>query len=519
MADAPQKPKASEPDPPSLWPGVGRLLLGLSILGLGGYVVARGGTFVRQLPAAPRIGDVTILDDSRRDTCGPPAINGRPIPVTMVYSDDKKSWIDEASNRFSKVCPNIQVTTTPMGDIESADAILDGEVEPTIWSPADDLVLRYLDFRWRERFGPPPFDITQQTSLAKSPLLMLIWEDRLRVVDAIVAQRPLGEGPWVDFMCSGVPREPQGLEGMALEDKVPGTWVDWYNPVTPSKVAGRLPPAPKKARTTTVVSEVPTYVAPFPTIDQIKKWGRVKFLRTSPTRAASGLAALYLMAYDYVLPPAKRPPELKVEIRAARVLMKKEGGVVRSERLAGDFARAFAERRGALKRWLERCEAGLESAPPSTELLTNTLFESGPSRYDAAVTSEHLTFPIFRRIDQYADVLAEVRVVYPQPTLLNEHPAVLFTAKGDVTAEQQQAAEKWIKFLLSTEMQELAVTLGFRPGNPAMSIRSFDSNENPFMRFRRYGVEIDLLTIEPPRLDGKVVNDLIRTWEDATGRN
>lgn len=521
MEGAPKKSKSRGPDPPSLWLGVLRLVLGLSILGLSVYMLARGGNFARARPLGPppRIVDMALVSGVRRDICGLPPADGQPVVIDMVYSNDKSAWIGEASNRFSRLCTNIQVRTWPMGDVESADAILDGEVKPTLWSPADDLVLQYLDHRWRERAGTPPFDISKQTSLAKSPLVVLIWEDRLRVVEAILARQPQEDGPWVDFMCSTLPKEPQGLEAMALEDKVPGTWIDWYNPVTQPAPTKKPPPAPRRARDAKIVSTIPTYSAPFPTLDQMKQWGRVKVSHTSPTRAASGLAALYLMAYDYVLPPAKRPAALREDIRALDALARKEGVVFRSERVADDFKRAFAERRGALGRWLARCEAGLESAPATTELLTNALFQGGPSRYDAVVTNEHLIFPVFARIDQFADVMAEVRVIYPEPTILNEHPVILFDGDSSVTEAQRRAAELWIAFLRSKELQELAITYGFRPSTPEMVIRDLDGEQNPFLRFRRYGVEAELPIIEPPRLDGRIVNELIRIWKDSTGRN
>src|SRR5262249_38743897 len=154
-------------------------------------------------------------------------------------------------------------------------------------------------------------------------------------------------------------------------------------------------------------------------------WGRVKFVHTSPTRSASGLEVLYLMAYDYVRPPGERPPAVREELMAARSQDKKEGVIVRSARDAADFARVFSERRADLRRWLERCEAGLGPEPRSSKLLTDDMFHVGSRRYDAILTYEHLVFSVFDRIDNNADSLAEIRVVYAQPTLMNEHPVVL----------------------------------------------------------------------------------------------
>ena len=45
---------------------------------------------------------------------------------------------------------------------------------------------------------------------------------------------------------------------------------------------------------------------PFPTAEEIAKWGRVKIGHAPPTQDNAGLAALYLMAFDYVLAPKQR---------------------------------------------------------------------------------------------------------------------------------------------------------------------------------------------------------------------
>jgi Bacterial extracellular solute-binding protein len=514
--------RTEEPNLPGevrLWPLVRSLLAAVGLLGLCVYFLARGGRRVRDLPAPSRLVDVSLVSGDRGAVCGPPSADGRPVVVDMLYSDDKRAWLEDAANRFSRLCPNIQVMLSPMGDIESADAILDGDVKPTLWSPADDLILRYMADHWKERRGASPFDLDKQTSIARSPLVILIWEDRSAVVRAILASRRGVEGaesPWADTLCAGVPRLPEGLDRMALDDKVPATWLDWYNPASPPRLQ---PPAPRRAGAAKPAGAARAYIPPFPTLDELARWGRVKLVHTSPRRSAAGLEALYLMAYDHVLPPGERPAALREEIKAAFSREGKEGMVVRGDRAVADFTRAFHERRGDLQRWLERCEAGLGPAPSSARLLTDDMFNVGPSRYDAVVTYEHLVFPLLARVNDHADRMAELRVFYPQPTLLNEHPVVVLDADGGVTEAQRGAAARWLAFLRSREMQALAVVHGFRPAIPELSIRELGADENPFLSFRRYGIDIESPLCEPPRVGGGVVQDLIRLWEDATGRN
>ncbi|MDC0747891.1 substrate-binding domain-containing protein [Polyangium mundeleinium] len=465
------------------------------------------------LPRPSRLADVSITNEVSSETCGSAPQDGHPVIVEMLYSGDKRAWIDEAATRFAKICPKIQIKATAASSVEGADLILKGGVKPTIWSPADDLVLRYLDARWREVHDRSPFDITKQVSLVRSPLLVLIWEDRLEVLEAILDKTRNGEGSWVNSLCSGVPRDPQDLEIMALEHKVPGTWSDWYGSVDPAALSQQPAPAARRVDKRTKRA----YIAPFPTVDEIKRWGQVKITHSSPTRSAEGLEALYLMAYEYALPPNDRPAALKELINEALEQPAKEG-IVRSELAETDFARSFQERREPFQRWLERCEAGAPPPTASADLLTDAMFSLGASRYDAVVTQEHLIFTVFQQIDMHADVMAEVRVVYPRPTIVNEHPVVIFD-DGQLTAEQRTAAEKWIDFLRSMEIQKLAVKRGFRPANPELKLRNIDDTDNPFLKFRRYGVELDTTFVEAPRLDGKFVAELVRTWRDATGRH
>ncbi|MDC3961002.1 substrate-binding domain-containing protein [Polyangium jinanense] len=475
---------------------------------------ARGGRFVPDLPKPSRLVDMKVVNEASTETCGLAPHDGHPVIVEMLYSSDKQAWIDEAATRFAKICPKIQIKAIAAGGIEGADSILKGEVKPTIWSPADDLVVRYLDGRWRESHGRSPIDITKQVSLARSPLVILIWEDRLEVLEAILEKSKSGEGLWMDAMCPGVPRDPQDLEEMALEHMVPGTWSDWYGSVVPAAFPQQPAPAARRVDK----KSQRAYIAPFPTADDMKRWGRAKFEHPSPTRSAEGLEALYLMAYDYALPPNDRPTALKERIKQALGEPAKEGVVVRGDLAEADFARSFQERREPFQRWLKRCEAGAPPPTPSAPLLTDAIFDLGASRYDAVVTQEQLVFTVLQQFEKHADVMAELRVVYPRPTLVNEHPVVIFD-DGTLTAEQRTAAEKWITFLRGPEMQKLAVKQGLRPASPELKLRSIEDSENPFFRFRRYGVEIDAPFVEAPRLDGKFVNELVRAWRDATGRH
>jgi len=513
---SPTKPTEDKSlEPGSLLPQVRRILVGLAALGLVVFVLTKEGQFTRKLRSPSRMVDVNAVMGNNSALCGPPPLDGRPVVVDMLFSDDKQDWLYEAGDRFSKLCPGIQVRLTPMGDIQSADAILSGEQNPTLWSPADDLIVRYLDHSYRQRMGKPLFAKDNAPSLAKSPMVVLIWADRLLVVESILAHRPGSGGEWAEAMCAGIPKQVRFLQQMTLEDKVPGTWIDWYNPEEIEKKPVWALPRPQKKPSRLTGR---TYAVPFPTLEEMKSWGQVKFVHTSPTRSAAGLEVLYLMSYDYVLPPTERPAALREELLAARRAGPKEGVVIRGDKALSEFKEAFPKYQRQFGHWLERCEAGLGPAPESTKLLTDEMFHVGPSRYDAVITYEHLVFEIFRRFDEHADNMPEIRVIYPQPTLMNAHPAVLIES-DDITPAEREAAGRWIDFLRSREQQEVAITYGFRPAIEDVTIRDYKPEKNPFLQFRRYGVRFDVPTLEPPRAGGDIIMDLVRIWQDATGRN
>ncbi|XYH99318.1 substrate-binding domain-containing protein [Sorangium sp. So ce1128] len=515
MAQIPGKTEHDAPSGPSPAREALKSAVALGVLGaLVGYL-ARGGNLARGMSDPPRFVDVEAFSAD----CGPRDVNGRPLIVNMVYSEDKRSWLEYAAERFARRCPNIQVKLTAMGDIESADAIIDAYLEPkskqqkdelpTLWAPADDIVVQYLAARWKQRSSEVPdagelLDGSEARSLARSPLVVLVWHDRYQVLEAILRSGRSEEGPWWQIPCALIPRDAD-LSKIALEDRVPGRWIDWYGPLTPSP-AKKPAAAPKKR-----AQIKPAYEAPFPTLQEIERWGRVKFGHTSPTRAASGLETLYLMAYAYVLPPKERAA---LEGSDAPAQGSAGGGVTGSEHLRGAFARAFAERKDSLRQALGRCEGGLDEAPESARLLTESMINVGPGRYDGVMTYEHLALPALKRLGAHESSLRDARIIYPQPTIVNEHPALFIRPDP----AQKQAASRWLDFLLGKEMQEKAIQYGFRPANPNVSIRASDVDENPFLDLRRYGVELDPDLREPPHLDGDAIHELIGIWQDATGR-
>jgi Bacterial extracellular solute-binding protein len=476
------------------------------------YFFFRGGDFTTLNPAPPELIDTRTSASDRIEICGPPTNATRAVAIEMVYGDDMRPWIEAANDAFLHLCPDIQVKITAVPDIAAADAIFAGELKPVLWAPTDELSVRYLEHRWKQRKDALPFRADRSTSLVESPLVVLIWQDRLRLLSGLLHEDHSNEGLWVRAPCALISRDPD-VTGVPVEAMVPGTWFDWYRPfVTPLNV----PPPVGGGRRRAAVAAPPLQPIsdePLPTLDEVKTWGRVKIGRARPTHDSAGAAALYLMAYDYALPPTERQALMPRPANGPPPgTDARRGG---DEQLMRAFEKAFAENKTSFGKWLRRCEAGQEAPTAATPDVTLDMFDVGPSLYDAVVTYEHLALPLLKRVDAHADVLRKLIVLYPEPTLLARHPAVMFEA----SAAQKEAARLWLRFLLSKDMQERAIDVGFRPVNPEVTIRGYNEDSNQFLRLRRYGVLIQPHFVEAPRAGGSQIQELLTLWGEVTGRN
>ncbi len=480
---------------------IAKLLGGLLVLLLLIYFFRHGGNFTRDRSEPALLVNVRTASESHRQLCGSPQKSGHPVTVQFLYSADKRSWIEFAADRFEALCPNLHVKLSAMEDLEAVAAMLSGGIHPTIWAPTDDLSVRYLEHRLKQSSDPAPWHIEEHRSLVKSPLVTLIWQDRLRVLSTVLREQPSEEGQWVRSLCPGVVRNPN-LNGIPPEQLVPGTWSDLLAPLL------MTPPAKGKRRAP-IIS--PVGAGRLPSLEQVQQWGRVKIGHTMPTRNLAGMSAIYLLSYEYILRPADRAA---LEGRALGESELDGRTPEQQSQLAQSFAASFAQKKDSLRHWLRRCEAGLELEPRSVEALTASLFHVGPSLLDAVVTYEHLTLPILDKIDRSGGHLPRMVVVYPRPTLIARHPAVLFKA----SSEEQEAARRWLTFLQSKAMQEKAIEFGFRPTSPEVSIGDHTVEQNRFLRLRRFGIQTSPQLQEAPPPDGSLLQELINLWGEATGR-
>ena len=112
---------------------------------------------------------------------------GGTITVNFAYSTEKSDWMQAALNAFHNSNPayngkSIQIQATALGSVDGANQILNGPNRPAAWSPASDLELLRLSFKWKNAHSGQDIvirdtDLMPQ-SLFSSPLVFAVWQQR-----------------------------------------------------------------------------------------------------------------------------------------------------------------------------------------------------------------------------------------------------------------------------------------------------------------------------------------------------
>jgi ABC-type molybdate transport system substrate-binding protein len=212
----------------------------LAVASLLSLAVAGCGTRAEQAPPTPTATPTPTPPPVAR----PPVDPANAADVAVLYSSEKKAWMEAAAASFTKAHPEIKVSLTAMGSLDLARAITEGKQRPTVVSPADTLVQNLLASEWRalngnELFAQSGPDAPQPVVL--TPLVFVAWEDR----------------------------------GAALQ-KAAGGSVGWRT--LHAGIAAR---------------------DGWPALGGRSGWGFVKLGHADPQRSNSGLQALYGMTVDY----------------------------------------------------------------------------------------------------------------------------------------------------------------------------------------------------------------------------
>jgi Ca-activated chloride channel family protein len=111
--------------------------------------------------------------------------------LNMVYDDTEEAWIKDVVNDFNsqntKTCnTSITVNATPMGSGDAMKGILDGKLQPDIWSPASSIWISLLNMQWHKNNNNSNLVSTSSNdspSLLTSPMVIAMWRSQAQALD------------------------------------------------------------------------------------------------------------------------------------------------------------------------------------------------------------------------------------------------------------------------------------------------------------------------------------------------
>jgi ABC-type Fe3+ transport system substrate-binding protein len=210
------------------------------------------------------------------------------------------------------------------------------------------------------------------------------------------------------------------------------------------------------------------------------EWGYIKFSHTNPQKSNSGFQTILLMTYNY---------------------FDKTSGLTSADILSS----------AEYQRWFSEFEGTVSKFGDSTGTYMEEIIAYGPSLYDLVAVYEATAI---EQAENAVGRYGELQVYYPPATHMSDHPFCVLQAEW-VAPEEAQAAQMFIDYLTSREMQELALLrYGFRPVDAGVPL---DQPGSPLLRFAANGLRLDL----PPEVEvppGSVLNTLLDFWGRSVGR-
>ena len=103
------------------------------------------------------------------------------VTISIVYGSEKREWLEPLVEEFNNAKNKteegmvIVVEAEPMGSIESVHGIIDGTLQPTIWSPASSVYIPVANAEWRKNHSD---DLVTDTpnDLVLSPVVIAMWQ-------------------------------------------------------------------------------------------------------------------------------------------------------------------------------------------------------------------------------------------------------------------------------------------------------------------------------------------------------
>lgn len=145
--------------------------------------------------------------------CSGGGIGGGTVEISIVYGSEKRAWMDDVVGRFNNSGQKtadgatIRVTATPMGSTDSLNQILDGTIQPTVWSPASKILLPVANDEWGKKNHGAQLVTEDAPLLVLSPVVIAMWEPMARALGwpetqlgwTDIAELSASGKSWADF--------------------------------------------------------------------------------------------------------------------------------------------------------------------------------------------------------------------------------------------------------------------------------------------------------------------------------
>lgn len=102
------------------------------------------------------------------------------VEVGVAFGTEKQRWLEWAVQEFakSKDGKHIKINLIPMGSLEGAHALLNGDQRINVWSPASALYKDAFIQEWQVKYSQNP--ILKEEPLALSPMVFVFWDERFQ---------------------------------------------------------------------------------------------------------------------------------------------------------------------------------------------------------------------------------------------------------------------------------------------------------------------------------------------------
>lgn len=156
---------AQTPDSPSLT-GLGKLMIALFVVAcIGGAYWLANRRHV--LPDAMSSSHLRSLPD-----------NGKDVEFGIAYGTEKQRWLEWAVEQYKSTSEgkHVQIDLIPMGSLEGAHAVLQGDQRIQVWSPASSAYKDTFVEDWQAKYNSNP--IVREEPLVLTPMVFVMWDER-----------------------------------------------------------------------------------------------------------------------------------------------------------------------------------------------------------------------------------------------------------------------------------------------------------------------------------------------------